>query len=46
MKDTNNKTDKNKDKHCYYSGLPSPMAYVEENKTEDKKEKRKSRFLR
>lgn len=35
-----------KDKHCYYSGLPSPMAYVEENKTEDKKEKRKSETLK
>lgn len=30
MKDTNNKTDKNKEEHCYYSGLPSPMAYIKE----------------
>lgn len=43
MKDTNNKTDKNKEEHCYYSGLPSPMAYTkeesdEEDDTSDKKE--------
>ena len=30
-----------KDKHCYYSGLPSPMAYVEEEKIQDKKTKNK-----
>jgi len=45
MKDTNNKTDKNKEEHCYYSGLPSPMAYAkeevdEEYDTSDKKEQK------
>jgi len=45
MKDTNNKTDKKKEEHCYYSGLPSPMAYTkeesdEEDDTSDKKEQK------
>jgi hypothetical protein len=35
MKDTNNKTDKNKEEHCYYSGLPSPMAYVTKESVEE-----------
>ena len=35
MKDTNNKIDKKKEKHCYYSGLPSPMAYVIKESVEE-----------
>jgi len=48
MKDTNNKTDKNKEEHCYYSGLPSPMAYAKEEVDEevdtlDEKEKQNNK---
>jgi len=48
MKDTNNKIDKNKEEHCYYSGLPSPMAYAksevdEEVNTLDKKENKNNK---
>tara|TARA_R110001592_G_scaffold353169_2_gene651831 strand:- start:641 stop:823 length:183 start_codon:yes stop_codon:yes gene_type:complete len=39
MKDTNNKTDKKKEEHCYYSGLPSPMAYISEGEVEKKNKK-------